>query len=157
MIAIKYRVVGLKKLQAALTAAPGLVASENAWALNASVSQVEANYKALMPLGPGHFGFHARDRVFHRLELRRARAVGLVGTDASQAVWREFGTEMHRIPKTGFKPLRIGDNVRAWAWHPGEKKFRTMRTALKIAKPAIRAFFALSTNHLTKSLATSGD
>jgi hypothetical protein len=162
---IGYRIVGLKKLQAAVQAAPGLLANRNAEALRSSVNLVEGNAIHLTALGPGHFGFHARDRFRTEVRLFAERSAGFVRTDAPQARWGEFGTKAHSIRPRRVRAIAFSSAGRgvdqglvvSMIHHPGEKARHTMRKSLGMAKPAIRGFFVGATLAVAESMATKGD
>lgn len=166
---ISYRIVGLKRLQEAVDLAPGFVADRNAIALRASVDLVEKNAEARMPRGPGHFGYHAFQKFFTRVEIGTGRSLqsrGIVGNTAPQARWGEGGTGAHEIRPKNRQAMLLGgsagkgvDAVRlvAVVQHPGEKAQHTMRKALTASKGAIRGFFVGATLQVTHMIAGSGD
>lgn len=153
-----YRLVGLKRLQTAIQAAPGLMASENAIALRSSVELVKSIAEANTPIGPGHFGYHLRERWHASVQVGLKRSIGKVSTDAPQGRWREFGTKAHDIHDriAAFDTFRRqgGDQV---LHHPGEKPRHALRKALNAAKPTIRAYFVGATLRVSQSMAGSGD
>lgn len=163
---ITYRIVGLKKLQEAVAAAPGAWALRSKQALDYSVAVVKGAVVAGEVGGPGHFGYHLRDRWSTRVEIGSGRSLqsrGIVSTDAPQGRWLEFGTKAHEIaPKKG-TALRIaglgtgGDQYASIIHHPGEKATHAARKALATTKPAIKQFFAEAVEDLAKSMATEGD
>jgi hypothetical protein len=158
---MRSRIVGLKKLQAAVEQAPGILASQNAIALHSSVDLVERVAIAHTPEGPGHFGYHLRDRFFTKVRVGLWRSVGIVGTNAPQGRWREFGTKAHDIgPRIAGGFLFMGARIGTYAaevHHPGSKPRHTLRRALNSSRPSIRAFFVGATLRTAESMAVSGD
>jgi hypothetical protein len=154
---IKYRLVGLKKLQAATRQAPGVLANRNAEAMQRSVHLLKDEILIGTPEGPGHFGFHLKDRFSTRVRFGAKRIVGVVATDAVQGRWREKGTRAHDIAPRKASALKIGSGFVTIVHHPGAKARHTMRNALTASKGAIKVFFADAARGVAQSLATSGD
>lgn len=168
---LKYRIAGLAKLQKAVAAAPGELASQEVIALKSSVDLVKRNVIMRTHRGPGHFGFHMADRWVTSVTLRLRKTVGRLMTDAPQARWLETGTKAHDIRPSKAQALTLtagvagsgllGQDVLAGVvsvvHHPGEKARHDLRGAYRSALPTIRGYFVGALQQAAKSMATSGD
>jgi hypothetical protein len=154
---IKYKIVGLKKLQKAVHEAPGIMFNKNIEAMHRSVDLVAGLLIADTPMGPGHFGFHERDRWSTRVRVGPRRIVGVVANSAAQSRWREFGTKAHEIAPKKASVLKIGDTFATVVHHPGEKARHSTKKALAASKSAIKVFFVDAARGVTQHMATSGD
>lgn len=135
MATITYRVKRFAALEKELTTAPELVQGINRDALGHAVELVKALGQDAMPTGPGHFGFHAKER-FHT-SVTPLATTGIVAINAVQARWLEAGTQPHEIPhKSSFHI----DDPRI-VHHPGERPRHLMRNTLRRANSAIKAMF----------------
>ena len=154
---ITYKIVGLKKLQKATNEAPGQFFARNALAMQSSVDLVERLLIGETPEGPGHFGYHERERWSARVRVGPRRVVGVVANSSPQARWREVGTKAHDImPKKG-SVLKIGDQYVAIVHHPGAKARHSTKKALAASKGAIKVFFTDAARGVLQNMATSGD
>jgi hypothetical protein len=154
---IKYRLVGLKKLQEATHQAPGVLATRNAEAMQRSVALVRGIVVADTPTGPGHFGMHLVDRFSTRVRFGTKRIVGVISTDAPQGRWRERGTRAHDIAPRKGNALKVGSGFAMVVHHPGAKARHTMKKAFAASKGAIKVFFIDAARGVAQSMATSGD
>ena len=157
-----YQLRGLPKLQAAVKAAPGLLAVKNKEAMGSVVNLVRAEIEKRMPEGPGHFGDHAKASYSSSVSAERnGTVVGHVGNPLPQARWREFGTKAHDIGAKSGKPLAFqmkGHSVIVSSvHHPGEKKRPIMRPSVKALRPQIIQLFMDAVDLVSKSMATKGD
>lgn len=71
-------------------AAPKILASNRAFVTTA-LEYVKAEVQPQMPLGPGHFGVHARDSYTIEVKSGPIETRGVLKA-AVEAYWREFGT-----------------------------------------------------------------
>jgi hypothetical protein len=154
---ITYKIVGLKKLQAATRQAPGILSIRTNEAMHRSVELVESLARIGSPEGPGHFGYHESERWSTRVRSGPRRLVGVVSNSAAQARWREFGTQAHDIRPKSAAALKIGGRFVSFAHHPGVKAKHTGKKALTASRSAITVFFTDALKGVTQSLATSGD
>lgn len=87
--------IGKEAIAAKLEAAEVNILMNNLAMTKGMLEMVKAEVVPQIPIGPGHFGYHARDTF--RIELRQG--AGQLGTKvtgllkaAVEAYWREFGT-----------------------------------------------------------------
>ncbi len=159
---LKYQIVGLKKLQAAVYAAPQDIYIQQRIALTSSVELIKRTVVSLSARGPGHFGYHMVDRWVAFLKAASAGGVsssqGIVRTDAPQAKWGEYGTKPHDIRPTSAQALQLYGGVTvSVVHHPGEKARHTLRKAYRISLPTIRGYFVGALLKSAESMATKGD
>jgi hypothetical protein len=89
------RVIGLKQVQAKLlTAAPNILAHNRAM-IAEMLREIKPMVEAQTPLGPGHFGYHLRDRYVTDVSSRGVRSTGVLKSPP-QGFWREWGTVHQR-------------------------------------------------------------
>lgn len=157
---IKYTVRGLKKLQAAVAAAPARVAAENDLAMHEVVGELRDQLQHDTPIGPGRFGPHAAESYTTDVTIAAGRVRGMVDNSQPEARWLEFGTRAHPIPAKA-KALRFTVNgsivFRRTVMHPGERAEKLMAVALRMHKAAIKARFLQALQLAANSMATRGE
>lgn len=98
-----------------LHAAPNILA-HNRSMVEVMLRNIKPMVIAQTPLGPGHFGYHLRDRYVSVIFSRGVRTVGLLKSPW-QGYWREYGTKR------------------------GERAFMTAHIALQVTRRIIRVYY----------------
>lgn len=98
-IGANVKAIGLKQVEAKLVAAAPRILANNHLMVSEMLGYIKEAVEPQMPLGPAHFGYHARDSYKIRVRSFRSRTIGLL-KGAAQAYWREFGT-LGRFRKGG--------------------------------------------------------
>jgi hypothetical protein len=85
------RIIGKDIIDAKLLAAAPRILANNRSLVMSMLEFIKAEVQPQMPQGPGHFGYHARDK--YRIDVSSA-AVKTTGKlwGAVEAYWREYGT-----------------------------------------------------------------
>jgi len=85
------KVIGQREIEAKLLAAAPRIREHNKLMMKAMFGEIQPIVVAATPVGPGHFGFHARERIHVQVTSRSWTVVGqLLGP--RQLLWRERGT-----------------------------------------------------------------
>lgn len=157
-VEIKYKLVGLRKLQNATHLAPGILYNREIEAMHRSVNLVEGLLVGATNRGPGHFGDHMIDRWSTRVATGPRRIVGVASNSTVQSRWFDQGTKPHEIHAKAGGVLKMGEL--GWSTvvkHPGVKGRHIVKKALTASRSAIRVFFLDAANGVVQSMATSGD
>lgn len=150
MLNVNVRVIGKEIVEAKLVAAAPRILALNLEMVKAMLTWVKVETVAATPLGPGHFGYHLRDRFTESTGVRGIHAFGELKSPAT-GYWREFGTLAHSrrhggvhisakearmvVAFMGFSGQRLGEGN-------GERAFMTAHRALAGARRIIRAFYS---------------
>jgi hypothetical protein len=106
------RIIGKDIVDAKLLAAAPRIAAQNRFLVNSMLEFIKVEVVPQIPIGPGHFGYHARDTFTTDV---KTNAAGITTTGvlkaAAQAYWREFGT-LGRYKKGAYSKPTLG-NARA--------------------------------------------
>jgi len=137
------RVIGKEVVVAKLAKAEANILANNLAMTQQMLEYVKAEYIPQIPVGPGHFGYHLRDRVSIHVRPSKGqlgtKVVGVLKTPM-QGYWREFGTgARHRSRKRGgvghvvFGTGALGSG--------GERAYMTAHKALAGVRKFIRVWY----------------
>jgi hypothetical protein len=101
------------------------------------LNSVKAVVESATPDGPGHFGYHGRDRVKVVVTSSGRKTIGKV-TAPIQLYWREYGTGV-RFRGKGRTKLQQAVRVMTGASSGGEPAFMVAHKALGTTKRFIAA------------------
>lgn len=88
---VSLRVIGLDIVRAKLALAVPNILATNAAMVATMLEQTKVGTIRNTPLGPGHFGYHLRDRITSDIEAKGTRTVGKLLSPRT-GYWREYGT-----------------------------------------------------------------
>ncbi len=93
MLSATLRVIGLRDVQTKLLLAAPRIMENNRLLVTDMLEFIKAEVQPEMPLGPGHFGYHARDtyRIDVGTDVVSLKTTGKLW-GAVEAYWREYGT-----------------------------------------------------------------
>jgi hypothetical protein len=104
------RVIGKDIVDAKLLMATPRILAQNRFLATSMLEFIKAEVQPEMPLGPGHFGQHARDSYRIDVSSSALKTIGKLWA-AVEAYWREFGT-LGRYKKGAYSKPTLG-NARA--------------------------------------------
>ena len=143
MLNVNVRVIGKEIVEAKLLAAAPRILATNLEMVKAMLTWVKVETVAATPLGPGHFGYHLRDRFTDTTRFSGVRAIGELKSPAT-GYWREFGTLGHSTRHGGIRinAKEVKMVLSSGLFANGERAFMTAHKALGGARRIIRMFYA---------------
>jgi hypothetical protein len=86
------RIIGKEIVDAKLLMAAPRILEQNRLMVTAMLKEIKPIVVAQTPLGPGHFGYHLRDRYSTDVKSEGIKTSGVLKA-VMQGFWREFGTK----------------------------------------------------------------
>lgn len=91
LINVNIQTTGLNIVNAKLLAAAPRILAENRTMVETMLAYVKPIVIEATPLGPGHFGYHLRERYTTAIRSEGVKTTGVLKSPM-QGYWREFGT-----------------------------------------------------------------
>lgn len=127
------RVIGREAIQAKLALATPRILEQNRAMVEAMLAYIKPQVVAETPYGPGHFGYHLRDRFTTDTRFVGTKTIGALKSPPT-GYWREFGTMAHFAK-------HAKHYVSLWSGGHGERAFRTAHKALAGSRRLINAYY----------------
>lgn len=89
--AANIRIIGKDIVDAKLLLAAPRILAENRLMVGEMLNGIKSDLIAETPIGPGHFGYHLRDRYAPDVQSKGTNTTGVMKAPA-QGYWREYGT-----------------------------------------------------------------
>lgn len=141
MLTGNVRVIGKNIVDAKLVAAAPHILAENHLVVETMLDIVQVGTAAQIPLGPGHFGYHTRDRLETEVKVDGLKTLGYLFSPVA-GYWREFGTQ-GRFRRSALKTKGKGASRRlleSFGGH-GERAFMTAHKVTTQARKLIGTAF----------------
>ena len=134
MVKVSVKTIGLDIVNAKLLMAAPRILEQNRLMVGAMLKEIKPVVIAQTPLGPGHFGYHLRDRFETDVTSEGIRTKGVLKSPPT-GYWRECGT-LGRFRKS---------RAAGMASTGGEKAYMTAHHAASLAKRVITQYFGSQT------------
>lgn len=133
-------VIGKNILDAKLIAAAPHILAHNRGLITEMLDVIKPTVIAQTPLGPGHFGYHLRDKFVTEVKSEGVTSEGVLKSPMT-GYWREYGTRGN-YRKGGPATAGMARAAReGFFGHSGERPFMTAHHALAAVRKLIKVFY----------------
>lgn len=135
MFTTDVRVIGKEAVEAKLALGGPRILEQNRAMVEAMLAYIRPQVVADTPYGPGHFGYHLRDRFTTDTRFVGMKTIGALKSPPT-GYFREFGTLSHFIKHHGKRFVAVFSS----GGH-GERAFHTAHKALAGSRRVINGYY----------------